>query len=105
VAARIEWPHNGPGLQAGCKTMWRRIIPAIAIAALLTGTAHAQSLSLFPQPGDQRKDPEEIAREKAIEQDYNEAASKIPDKKPATNDPWGGVRSAPAATASKKRSQ
>jgi hypothetical protein len=87
--------------------MWRKIIPAVAVIILLAGPAYSQSMNLIPMPGDQRKSPEELQRERAIEQDYNAAASRIPDKKPSSNDPWGSVRSAPSksSSTSKQRSQ
>jgi hypothetical protein len=81
--------------------MLRKLIQAGAILFLLTGAAYAQSG--FPMPSiSLGKDkppptPEEIERQKAIDNAYSAANKKIPDKQvPA--DPWGSVRpSQPAA--------
>ncbi len=86
----------------------RRLLPAAAVLALLTGTAAAQfptpSVSLQPQ---QRKlTPEELEKQKAIDQAYRAVNSKIPDKK--VDDPWATVRGAPttgSSTASKTASK
>jgi hypothetical protein len=73
--------------------MLRKLIHTGAALALLTGTAYAQmpmpSLSL----GKDKPPPtqEEIDRQKAIDNAYNNATKKIPDKKEAA-DPWGTVR-------------
>ena len=83
--------------------MRRNIILATTAIVLLAGPAYSQGLNLAP--GERHKSPEELERERAIEQDYNAAAAKIPDK-PASKDPWGNVRSAPSKpTAAKQRSQ
>jgi hypothetical protein len=74
--------------------MLRKLIQAGAALALLTGTAYAQ----FPMPsmslGKDKPPPtaEEIERQKAIDNAYNNANKKIPEKQGAT-DPWGNVRS------------
>jgi hypothetical protein len=73
--------------------MWRNIIFAMGAMALLTSPVSAQSLSLFPQPGDRRLTPEELQQRKVLEQEYNAATRKIPDKQPSSNDPWGKIRS------------
>ncbi len=80
------------------------LLPAAAIAVLLSGPAAAQfpmpSVSLQPQ---QRKlTPEELEKKKAIDQAYRAANGKIPEKK--VDDPWADVRAAPT-TASKKKQQ
>ena len=73
--------------------MLRKLIQAGAALALLTGTAYAQ----FPMPsvslgGDKPPPtPEQLERQKAIDNAYNNATKKIPDKKEAA-DPWGTVR-------------
>jgi hypothetical protein len=82
--------------------MLRKLIQTGAILFLLTGAAYAQSG--FPMPSiSLGKDkppptPEEIERQKAIDNAYNAANKKIPEKKEAA-DPWGNVRpnSAPQA--------
>jgi len=82
--------------------MVKRLIQAAAIVALLTGTASAQFAPTFPIGGeDKTLTPEEAARQKMLDNAYNSANKKIPDKKPPA-DPWGTVRAAPA-TASKNK--
>jgi hypothetical protein len=80
--------------------MMRKLILAGAALVLLTGAANAQlpmpSISLGkdkPPPT-----PEEIERQKAIDNAYNSATKKIPEKKEAA-DPWGTVRTNPAPQA------
>jgi hypothetical protein len=85
--------------------MLRKLIQAGAILFLLTGAASAQSG--FPMPslslGKDKPPPtqEEIERQKAIDNAYNNATKKIPEKKEAA-DPWGSVRPAPAPQAKNK---
>ena len=74
--------------------MLKKLIHALAITAFLTGTAYAQ----FPMPGlslqgdtKPKLTPEEQARQDALDNAYNAANKKIPDKKQAA-DPWGDVR-------------
>ncbi len=93
------------------QTMLKRLIPAAAIIALLSGTASAQ-MGLPLNKGMQKRPPtqQEIEQQKALDRAYKSATEKIPDKK-APADPWGGVRPAPAtasknsATASKSKQQ
>jgi hypothetical protein len=81
--------------------MLRKLIQAGAALILLTGTAYAQ----FPMPsmslgGDKPPPtPEQVERQKAIDNAYSNATKKIPDKQGAA-DPWGTVRPAqpPAKT-------
>jgi hypothetical protein len=81
--------------------MLRKLIQAGAVLVLLTGTAYAQG---FPMPsmslGKDKPPPtaEEIERQKALDNAYNSATKKIPDKK-ETTDPWGNVRANPAPQA------
>ena len=76
--------------------MLRKLIQAGAALVLLTGTAYAQTGG-FPMPsislGQDKPPPtpEQIERQKAIDNAYNSATKKIPDKKEAA-DPWGNVR-------------
>lgn len=80
----------------------RTLIQAVAITALLTGTALAQlPMPTFHLGGDKAPPtPEELEKQKATDNAYKSAIKKIPDKKPA--DPWGNVRSDPS-TASKTK--
>jgi hypothetical protein len=86
--------------------MLRKLIEAGTVLVLLTGTAYAQSG--FPMPSlSLGKDkppptPEEIERQKAIDNAYNAANKKIPEKKEAA-DPWGNVRPNPAPQTAKNK--
>jgi hypothetical protein len=86
--------------------MLRKLIKAGTVFVLLTGTAYAQSG--FPMPSlSLGKDkppptPEEIERQKAIDNAYNAANKKIPEKKEAA-DPWGNVRPNPAPQTAKNK--
>jgi len=89
------------------RNMLRKLIAAVAIIAVLTGTASAQSpftpsLSLG---GDTKRKltPEEQAKQNAIDQAYKSATAKIPDRK--SNDPWADVRPASPAPSPKKKPQ
>ncbi|MGD0025440.1 MAG: hypothetical protein ABSC37_12590 [Xanthobacteraceae bacterium] len=83
--------------------MLRKLMQAAAVIALLTGTASAQ----MPMPavhlnGDKRPPtPEEIEKQKAIDNAYKSATQKIPDKKPV--DPWGNVRPNPSPASKNKQ--
>jgi len=83
--------------------MLRKLIPAAAILALVTGPAAAQGVALSPFKKDEKKlTPDELKAQQQREKDYKAAMDKIPDKK-AANDPWGDVRPAPQATAKNKQ--
>jgi hypothetical protein len=79
-----------------------RFVLAAAIVASLAVPAFAQQ-SHVPQYGEAEKDKtvSQKAAEKAAADAYKRSLSAIPDKGPG--DPWGGVRStdAPSATATK----
>ena len=76
--------------------MLRKLILAGAVIALVTGPAAAQ----MPMPGmslhngPKQLTPEELAKQKAIDDAYKAASKKIPQKEVA-NDPWGNVRPLP----------
>ena len=91
--------------------MLQKLLGAAAITVLFAGTAYAQfgeangntglgngGLNGNMIPDNRRRlTPEEAQREREIEAQYNRTVNdKIPDKK-SSNDPWGNVRSAPAA--------
>ena len=93
--------------------MSRKLIPAAAILIVLTGDAYCQlgaggntGSSMPPMsmaPSEHRRTPEELQRDREIEAQYNRTVKeRIPDKKAAT-DPWGNVRSAPAASSAGKQ--
>jgi len=93
--------------------MLRKLIPASAVLILLTGDAYCQlgaggntGSSMPPMsmaPSAPRRTPEEIQRDREIEAQYNRTVNdKIPDKK-SSNDPWGNIRSAPAAPSAGKQ--
>ena len=67
-------------------------------------TSGGDSIPMNMMPDGRRHlTPEEAQREREIESRYNETVSdKIPDKK-SSNDPWGGIRSAPAAASAAKQ--
>lgn len=87
------------------KDILRKIVHAGTLIALLTGIASAQIMTpnINLAPGRERT-PEEIEKEKAIEDAYKSAIGKIPDKK-APVDPWGGVRSNPSPSSKPKQGQ
>ena len=89
--------------------MWRRLLPACAVAALVLGPAFAQPASQSPSssigiPFNPEKLPteEEIQKRKDAERAYDAAIQKIPDKKPSA-DPWGNIRPSSPATAKNKQ--
>ena len=80
------------------------LLAAAAIAAVLTAPAAAQmpmgiSLGTNKPP----PTPEEVARQKAIDNAYKSATNKIPNQGAVANDPWADVRQSPAASAPKKK--
>jgi len=86
-------------------TILNNVIRAGVIVALLTGPASAQ----LPMPGvtlapDQRRalTPEEQEKQKALDDRYKETMKKIPDKRPPA-DPWGNIRSTPAASSKQRQ--
>jgi hypothetical protein len=80
-----------------------KLAGAMVIAAIMTGTAAAQlpmpSISLG-KDGPPRT-PEEIEKQKQIDNAYKSATSKIPNQSGA-NDPWGDVRPTPTTPPKKK---
>ena len=73
------------------KVFGYRIIGAVAVIAILAGSAHAQNS--VPKYGDVDKDktPEQIRAEKEAERAYQRSLGNIPEQK--STDPWGAVRS------------
>ena len=80
--------------------MLRKLFGAGAIVALLAGPAAAQSMNMLAK--ERQLTPEEQQREREIEEHYRDAVSKLPDKK-KSNDPWGNVRQAPAASSATRQ--
>jgi len=75
--------------------MLRRVILPGAIIVLLMGTAAAQvPMGLSLQHDKPKLTPEEIEKQKAIDDAYKAASKKIPEQQ-RPNDPWADVRSAP----------
>ncbi len=68
-----------------------RILGAVAVIALLTGPAYAQSPNINLLADTPSKTPEELEQEAAQQKAYKESLRKIPDAK-APADPWGAVR-------------
>jgi hypothetical protein len=98
--------------------MLQKLLGAAVIAVLFAGTASAQfgeangntglgnglTGNTIPD-GRRRLTPEEAQREREIEAQYDRTINdRIPDRKSA-NDPWGNVRSAPAAASASKQPQ
>jgi len=75
---------------------------AIVAFALLAHPASAQSPGMaIPLNSDEAKSPEEIEKQKRIDDDYKATIKKIPDAK--ANDPWGNMRSADTVTPAKPK--
>jgi hypothetical protein len=74
------------------------------VIVLFSEAAFAQSFG-FPMGATRKLSPEEAEQERIIDQNYRDAASKIPEKKPSSTDPWGNVRSnsAPAKPSTSKQ--
>jgi hypothetical protein len=68
-----------------------RIFGALAVIALLTGPAYAQTPNVNLPADSPSKTPEELEREAAQQKAYKESLRKIPNAK-ASADPWGAVR-------------
>ena len=89
------------------QSRWSRLIPLTGALALLATSAFAQ----MPTPGlslqgeNKSLTPEELERQKKLDDDYKAATTKIPNQKQKA-DPWADVRSAtPMAPALKKKQQ
>jgi len=80
--------------------MLRKLIGAGAIVALLAGPAAAQSMNMLAP--ERQLTPDEQERERLLELQYRDTVAKMPDKK-KSNDPWGNVRQAPAASAATRQ--
>ncbi len=74
---------------------------AITALVLLVHPALAQSTPgmAIPLNSEDAKSPEEIEKQRRIDDDYKATMKKIPDAK--ANDPWGNMRSADTSTAAK----
>ncbi len=73
---------------------------AAAAAVLLVHPASAQTLGMgIPLNQDQAKSPEQIEKQKQIDDAYKATLKKIPDAK--ANDPWGNMRSTDTGTQAK----
>lgn len=76
---------------------------AVAVVALVSGSAYAQTPNINLMPEVRSRTPEEKAADAARDKAYQESLRKIPDAK-GSSDPWGSVRSPDAAKASSKTS-
>jgi hypothetical protein len=88
------------------KGLWSKSLLLAAALALLSGSASAQMSGGHGPPSgapDTGPSPLERQRQKEIDNNYKAATKNIPNQKP--KDPWGDVRSAPAASSSKKNPQ
>jgi hypothetical protein len=79
-----------------------RILGAVAVIALLAGSAAAQRGPAKYGEEDKPKTPAEIAAERDAEKAYRRSLGNIPEQQKST-DPWGTVRSdsAPPKAAAK----
>ena len=77
---------------------------AAMVLALLPVGAAAQLPMSMPMGRDKPQlTPEQQEKQKELEKAYKAAKEKIPEKNAA--DPWGGIRPAPGASASAKKSK
>ena len=73
-----------------------RVIYAIVATVLLAGSAHAQSKPITRYgEEDKPKTAAELEIEQRAEKDYKRSLGSVPDSRAV--DPWGSVRSEPAA--------
>jgi hypothetical protein len=86
------------------QSRWGRLIPLAGMLALMTAYASAQGMPPISLRGNQRTlTPEELERQKQIDNDYRAATKTIPEQK--ANDPWAAIRPTPTAPAPKKKQQ
>jgi hypothetical protein len=87
------------------KGLWSKPLLLAAALILLSGSASAQMSGGAGRPGppDTGPTPLEQKQQKQIDNDYKAATKNIPAQKPT--DPWADMRSAPAASSSKKNPQ
>jgi hypothetical protein len=87
------------------RNMWRKLINAATITALLTGTAAAQMPPISPFKATEKPPPtqDEIDKQKAVDEAYKSATKKIPEKK--VDDPWATVRPTPPTASQNKKQQ
>lgn len=64
---------------------------AAPVIALLTVTAHAQGMGRGPRQQKKAQKTEDLAKKKALEQDYKNALKNIPEVKEKP-DPWKTMR-------------
>jgi hypothetical protein len=79
------------------QNMLRKLVQAAAVIALLAAPAAAQFMPSLPLGGTDKPPPtpEEVEKQKALDNAYKSATSKIPDKKQQATDPWGNIRQSP----------
>ena len=68
-----------------------RVLIAALVLALLTMTAHAQGRGKRSRPQKPVQKTEDVAKKKALEQDYKNALKNIPEAKEKP-DPWKTMR-------------
>jgi hypothetical protein len=68
-----------------------RVLMAVLAIALLTVTAHAQGMGKGPPQRKPVQKTEDLAKKKALEQDYKNALKNIPEVKDKP-DPWKTMR-------------
>jgi hypothetical protein len=88
------------------KAVWSKLLLLSVMSALLTESASAQIQPKLDTPlqKEQKKlTPEQQKYQQELDNSYKAAQKKIPAQKPT--DPWADMRSAPAASSSKKNPQ
>jgi hypothetical protein len=77
---------------------------ATVLALLPVGAAAQLPMSMSLGHDKPAPTPEQLEKQRALEKAYKAAKEKIPEKN-AANDPWGGIRPAPGASASAKKAK
>ena len=76
---------------------------AIVLALLPVGAAAQLPMSMGLAHDKPAPTPEQIEKQRALDNAYKAAKEKIPEKN--TADPWGNIRPAPGSTASAKKAK
>ena len=86
--------------------VWGKLLSLSVTLTLLSGSASAQitpGVNTPLQKEQKKLTPEQQKYQQQLDDSYNAAQKKIPIQKPM--DPWADMRSAPAASSSKKNPQ
>jgi hypothetical protein len=88
------------------KALWSKFLLLFMTLPLLSESASAQMMPGMNQPLQKEQKqltPEEQKYQEELDKNYKAAQKKVPAQKPS--DPWADMRSAPAASPSKKNPQ